>query len=83
MFQTNNDSLYERKVMTTIPYYNTYNYLQQVEIKTMHSHNDVAHFTTINITFYWDIYLHLHITSMNIAPSVLRFLLRGHSRAIK
>ena len=47
MFRTNNDSLYERKVMTTIPYYNTYNYLQQGEIRTVHSHNDVAHFTTI------------------------------------
>ena len=49
MFQTNNNSLDERKVMETILYYNTYNYLfinllplQQVEIKTLHSHNDVA-----------------------------------------
>ena len=46
MFQTNNSSLYEGKVMKTIPCYNTYHYLQ-VEITTVHDHNDVAHFTTI------------------------------------
>ena len=49
MFQTNNNSLDERKVMETVLYYNTYNYLfinllplQQLEIRTLHSRNDVA-----------------------------------------
>ena len=49
MFQTNYNSLQETKVMETVLYYNTYNYLfinllplQQLEIRTSHCRNDVA-----------------------------------------